>query len=159
MKYPKMIILLGLLLCVISACHSRKHDLSFESIAQGDFINYREEKSAVFVIVNDDGIDALVPNMLAEDPALIHQLRQLDYDQFFAILVLQGRKGQGGYSVAVQQVYRQGDQVNVEVEFTEPAPNTRRTQAFTSPYHFIAVSKQGEWGRQVRESKSSLPNQ
>lgn len=150
MKHPKMIIvLLGLLLFVISACHTREHDLSFESIAQGDFINYREEQSAVFVIANNDGIDALVPNVLAEDPALINQLRQLDYNRFFAILVLQGLKGQGGYSVAVQRVYQQGDQINVEVEFTEPAPSTRRIQAFTSPYHLVVVSKQGEWGRQM----------
>lgn len=150
--------LLGLLVMIfiITTCNSQEGELSFETIAKskgfGDFglTIYREEEPALLIIANDYEVDTLVPNVLAEDPALVDQLRQLDYNRFFAILVLQGLKRQGGYSITVQRVVRQGDQVNVHAEFTEPEPGTRRIQAFTSPYHLIAVSKQGEWGQQFR---------
>lgn len=153
MKWPRIAVnLLGgvMLLFAIVACKSQIGELSFETIAQSDIINYREEKPALFVITNDDEIDTLVPNVLAEDPALVDQLRQLDYDRFFAILVLQGLKSTGGFSVTVQRISRQNNQVTVQVQFIEPGPGTRITAAFTSPYHLIAVSKQGEWRRQIR---------
>lgn len=150
MKYPKIAILLGLLLFAITACQPRDRELSFKSIAQRDIINYREESPALFVIANDDEVDTLVPNVLAEDPALVDQLRQLDYDRFFAILVLQGLKSTGGFSVTVQRISRQDNQITVWVQFVEPTPGTRRIAAFTSPYHLVAVSKQGEWGQQIR---------
>lgn len=149
MKYPKTTILLGLLLFVITACQPQERDLPFETIAQRDIINYREESPALLVITDDDAIDALVPNVLAEDPALADELGRLDYDRFFAILVLQGLKSTGGFSVTVQRISRQDNQVTVWVQFVEPALGTRRIAAFTSPYHLVAVSKQGEWGQQT----------
>lgn len=151
-------ILLGLLVMVfvITTCSSQEGELPLETIAKsegfGDFglTSYRQEEPALLIIASYDEVDTLVPTVLAEDPDLADQLRQLDYDGFFAILVLQGLKPQGGYSVTVQRVVQQDGQVNVYAEFTSPEPGTRRTQAFTSPYHLIAVSKRGEWGRHIR---------
>lgn len=149
MKCLKITLLLGLLLLVTATCQTRGQDLSFETILQRDIINYEEEKPELFVIAKNDEVDALVPTVLAEDPTLTDELRKLDYSRFFAILVLQGLKGQGGHSVTVQRIVRQNDQVNVYAEFTNPEPGTRRIQAFTSPYHLITVSKQSEWGQQM----------
>lgn len=150
--------ILGLLVLVftIAACKSQEGGLPFKTIAKsegfGDFglTTYREEEPALLIIANDDEVDTLVPNVLAEDPALVDQLRQLDYDRFFAILVLQGLKSTGGFSVTVQRISRQDNQITVWVQFVEPTPGTRRIAAFTSPYHLVAVSKQGEWGQQIR---------
>lgn len=150
--------LLGLLVMIfiITTCKSQERELSFETIAKskgfGDFglTIYREEEPALLIIANDHEVDTLVPNVLAEDTALVDQLRQLDYDRFFAILVLQGLKSTGGFSVTVQRTSRQDNQITVWVQFVEPAPGTRRIAAFTSPYHLIAVSKQGKWGQQFR---------
>jgi hypothetical protein len=150
MKCSKITILLGLLLLVTTACQSRGQNLPFETIAQRDIINYREESPALFVIANDDEVDTLVPNVLAEDPALVDQLHQLDYERFFAILVLHGYVGSTGVSVTVQQITRQDNEVAVQARFVQPAPGTRTMPAFTSPYHLVAVSKQGEWGQQTR---------
>ena len=97
-------ILLGLLMLAATACQPQERELPFESLAQRDRINYREESPALLVITNDDEIDALVPSVLAEDPALADELRQLDYDRVFAILVLQGLKNTGGFSVTVQRI-------------------------------------------------------
>jgi len=149
MKCSKITILLGLLLLVTTTCQSRGQNLPFESIAQRDTINYREESPALFVITSNDEIDALVSTVLAEDPALADQLRQLDYDRFFAILILQGQKGGTGYAVTVSQIVREEEQATIEAEFVEPSPDAFIKPAFTSPYHLVAVSKQGEWGQQI----------
>lgn len=139
-----------MLLFAIVACNSQIGELSFETIAQSDIINYREENPALFVITNEDEIETLVPNVLAEDPVLVDRLRRLDYDRFFAILVLQGLKSTGGFGVTVQRISRENNEVTVQVQFIEPGPGTRITGAFTSPYHLVVVSKQGEWGQQIR---------
>lgn len=139
-----------MLLFAAVACKSQTEELPFETLAQRDFINYREENPALFVITNDDEIDTLVPNVLAEDPALVDQLRQLDYDRFFAILVLQGQKRSTGYAVSIKRIVRQGNQVTIDAEFVEPLPGTRRNPAFTSPYHLVAVSKEGQWGQEIK---------
>lgn len=153
MRCPKSIVLLGLLLFVITACQPQEGKLPFETIAQGDGFytgrGYGGEEPNLLIITGLNEVDS--PGLDVEfPPELADQLRQLDYDRFFAILVLQGLKHQGGYSITVQRVVRQDDRVNVHAEFTKPEPGTRRIQAFTSPYHLIAVSKQGEWGQQFR---------
>lgn len=150
-------ILLGLLVMmnIMTTCKSQEGELPFETIAKSNgpdnlgLTTYREEDPALLIIANDDEVDALVPTVLAEDPVLADQLRQLDYDRFFAILVLQGLKHQGGYSITVQRVVRQDDQINVHADFISPEPGTFRYQAFTSPYHLVQVSKEGQWGQEV----------
>lgn len=138
-----------MLLSAVVACKSQIEELPFETITQRDFINYREENPALFVITNDDEIETLASNVLAEDLALADQLRQLDYDRFFAILVLQGQKRSTGYAVSIKRIIRQGNQVTIDAEFVEPSPSTFRKPAFTSPYHLVAVSKEGQWGQEV----------
>lgn len=153
MRWPRIAVnLLGgvMLLFAAVACKSQTEELQFETLAQRDFINYREENPALFVITNDDEIETLTSNVLAEDPALADQLRQLDYDRFFAILVLQGQKRSTGYAVSIKRIVRQGNQVTIEAEFVEPLPGTRRNPAFTSPYHLVAVSKEGQWGQEIK---------
>lgn len=139
-----------MLLFAVVACKSQLEELPFETLAQRDFINYREENPALLVITNDDEIKTLVPNVLVEDPALADQLRQLDYDRSFAILVLQGQKRSTGYAVTVKQIVRQGNQVTIDADFVEPLPSTFRKPAFTSPYHLVAVSKEGQWGQEIK---------
>ena len=153
MKWTKIAVNLpglAILLFIAVACKPQMEELSFETIAQKDIINYREESPALFVIANNDEIDALVPNVLAEDPLLVDQLRQLDYDHFFAILVLQGQKGSTGYAVTVKQIVRQGSQVMIKAEFVEPSPGAFIKPAFTSPYHLVVVSQARQWGQEVK---------
>jgi len=154
-KMDRWLCSLLVLFLIITACQQQERVLSFETIAKSDasdigLIAYKEERPALLVIAKTEEIDDLIQNMLAGHSALADQLRQLDYDRLFAILVLQGLKGQGGHSVTVQEVSRQGSQVIVRADFVSPALGTRRIQAFTSPYHLVAVSKEGDWEQQVR---------
>ncbi len=153
MKHSKIAMLLGLLLLAITACQPQEEKLPFETIAQGDGFftgrSYGGEEPNLLIITEPNEVDS--PGLDVEFPSeLANQLRHLDYDRFLAVLVLQGLKHQGGYSVTVQQIVRRDDRVNVYVEFTSPEPGTRRIQAFTSPYHLVVVSKEGKWGRQIK---------
>lgn len=124
-----------------------------ETIAQGDGFytgqGYGREEPNLLVIAESDEVDK--PGLDVQFPLEIaDQLRQLDYDRFFAVLVLHGHIGSTGVSVTVQQIMRQDKKVTVLTEFVRPAQGTRMMPAFTSPYHLVAVSKQGEWEQQIR---------
>ncbi len=155
MKYAKITrnlpgLLVILLLFTITACKPQEGELPFKAIAQDDGgLDYVKEEPNLLIIAESEKV--ATPELDIQFPSeLADELRTLDYDRFFAILVLQGLKHQGGYSVTVQQINRQDAQVNVQAEFVSPAPGTRRTQAFTSPYHLVAISKKGAWGQQIR---------
>ncbi len=143
-------LLLGLLVLWFILSQLQGQELAFETIAQRDVINYREEKPALLVIVKATEVDDLSKNIFAEDRELAVQLHTLDYDRSFAVLVLQGQKRIGGYSVIVQQIRRQGNQVTVKAQLVEPGLGSRIFGAFTSPYHLVAVFKQGAWGQPIR---------
>ncbi len=153
MRHPKIKILLGLLLFVITACQPQEGKLPFETIAQGDGFytgrSYGGEGPNLLIITELNEVDS--PGLDVEfPPELADQLRHLDYNRFFAVLVLQGLKSTGGFSVTVQRISRENNQVTVQIQFIEPGPGAWITGAFTSPYHLIAVSKRGEWRQQIR---------
>jgi hypothetical protein len=142
---------IGLLL---ASCSPGGQDLGFETIAKsdgGDNLGtaYREEKPALLVIARPEEIGDPAQTVLAEDYRMGGWLRTLDYGRVFAILVLHGYVGSSGYSVTVKEVARQGDQVSVWADFAKPAPDEGRRPAYTSPYHLIAVSREGSWGKDI----------
>ncbi len=147
--------LLGLagLWLILTARQPQTQELPFETISQGIGFptgrSYSGEDPNLLVITAPEAVDA--PGLEIQfTPELAEQLRTLDYDRYFAILVLQGHKNIIGYQVTIQQVIRQGNQINIQVEFVEPAPETLILPAFSSPYHLIAVSKTGTWGEQFQ---------
>lgn len=124
--------------------------LAFETISQNDFSDYTGETPALFIIAGKEDVNALVDTILAEDSRVIEQLHQLDYDHVFAIMVLQGRKGQGGFKVTVQQIRREDSQVNVQAELATPSPGSLNPQVFTSPYHLVVIRKEENWGQSIQ---------
>lgn len=152
MNNLRITFLVGLLLLTITACQPGEQQLLFETVAQGDGFytgqGYGAAEPSLLIIADPDevdkpGLDVKFPTELADE------LRQLDYERVFTVLVLQGLQRAGGYSVTVQQVIRRNGQVTVYADFNNPAPETFRHQAFTSPYHLVTVSKEGEWGQQI----------
>jgi hypothetical protein len=140
------------LLILIGCKGPEPQDLPFETIARGDGFytgqGYGREEPNILVIAGPDEVDK--PGLDVQFPSeVVHQLRQLDYNRFFAVLVLHGYVGSTGVSVTVQQITRQDKEVTIQANFVRPGPGTRSMPAFTSPYHLVAVSKRGEWGQQI----------
>ena len=76
----------------------------------------------------------------------------LDYQHKFAIVVLRGLLGVTSvrYTIDILQVTRYGKQVVLKTHFGEPGPDEGALMALSSPYHAIAVSKEGAWGTDIR---------
>jgi hypothetical protein len=132
--------------------------LPFTTVAKGEHFSAspRPEKSVLVIITSEQEIDSQLLQVtgVAPQPGSIaqpfEQVRQIDFDRFFTILVLQGKQASGGYEVTVQQITRRGNQVQVQAEFVSPAPGQIVTAEITDPYHLIAVEKSGSWKQEVR---------
>lgn len=57
------------------------------------------------------------------------------------IVAYGGVKNTGGYSVTIQRIERYTDRMVVTVAQTAPRPDDTVTQAFTQPYHIVALRK------------------
>jgi len=68
-------------------------------------------------------------------------LPPLDFNKQVAIGVFLGLKTTGGYHVAIQQVRRAGDSLEVVVKKTAPQPGQMVTMALTQPYSVVVVPK------------------
>lgn len=131
--------------------------LTFRSLAQDSILRSdpKDETSVIRIIASSQEIDQLIhefgdPPPLQLAPQLVEQLRQLDYMRYFAVLVTQGQKESLGFKVTVQQITRQDDQVTVQAEFVGPKPGEGQPAVVFDPYHLVAVSKDGSWGRQMQ---------
>lgn len=60
------------------------------------------------------------------------------------ILVTRGMKPTGGYSVDVESITRDGDEIVVTVKYTDPDPDSMVTQAITHPYTLISMEETGQ---------------
>ena len=57
-----------------------------------------------------------------------------------AVAAFQGEQSSGGYSIHVERIERNGDQLIVHAKFGEPAPGSMNTMALTSPVHVVSIA-------------------
>jgi hypothetical protein len=152
-----VIFLAPLLIINITACERQEQALPFETIAKGDGPGltkfYEQSRPGLLIISNTEDVNALAkpPDDLSGtglEPQ-VQQLRALDYDRYFAILVLHGLRGSTRFSVTVQKVTRRSNQITVWADFQGPASGESVGDAFTSPYHLVAIPKETTWPRHV----------
>jgi hypothetical protein len=142
-----------LLLVIVTACKPKIDKLPFETMSQADGFDtgrsYGGEEPALLVIATRDEIEK--PDLdIQFSSELTDQLLNIDYNHFFAVMVFHGRIGSTKVSITVEQVTRQGKEVTINANIVRPAPGTRSNPAFTSPYHLIAISKEGKWSQDVK---------
>ena len=110
----RQLILLLLTLLTLNSCGSQT--LSFKSLVQDLQLRdlpFQTRQPGLIIFTNAQEIDNLLPQLIPTPitgSPLVDELHHLDYDHFFAVLVLQGQSG-GDSSVTVQQVTRQDDRV------------------------------------------------
>ena len=123
--------------------------LSFETIENNQAVNYHEFKPALIVITKVEDVDNL-HNKLQGAFHGEDRLRRLDYNHFFALLVLHGLVGSSGYNITVHSISRQDERVNVRAEFVRPKPNTLLLQGDASPFHLVVIPKADLAGHTIR---------
>jgi len=108
----RLLVLLLLTLLTLNSCGSQT--LAFKSLVQDLQLRdlpFQIRQPGLIIFTNTQEIDNLLPQLIPTPitgSPLVDELRQLDYNHFFAVLVLQGQSG-GNSSVAVQQITRQDD--------------------------------------------------
>jgi hypothetical protein len=57
-----------------------------------------------------------------------------------AVAAFQGEQISGGFSIQIERIERDDDQLVVHAKFTEPAPGSMNTMALTSPVHVVSIA-------------------
>jgi hypothetical protein len=156
--WPKRLVFLVVFgLAALTTCRPEGTELAFQTIAErhgvgaSDGRSYLGEDPDLLIITVPEEIDT--PGMdIQFGSELAEQLRAVDYTNSFVIIVLRGLLGARSpkYTVDILQVTRSGDRVVLQTHFGAPGPEEGGYPAFSSPYHAIAVSKEGAWKQDIR---------
>jgi hypothetical protein len=138
--------------------------LPFRTISQGEklFDGRVSDQPSLRILTAAEQVDLAIPQDDRVPGSRTHviadQVRRIDYERFFVIIVLQGVQSSGGYKVTIQQVQRHGDQVRVQAQFVSPSPGQGVTEGDTDPYHIVQVAKDGVWGGPIRFTLTDTDN-
>ncbi len=95
-----------------------------------------------FEIVTDQaGWDAFLAGMYPPYSSQAPSLPAPDLGSEIVIAAFQGVKPTGGYSIEVASIEEEEGTVNVYLNVVEPQPSDMVSQAFTSPYDIVKVSR------------------
>jgi len=135
-----------------AACQPKPGEtaLPFETIAQEEWGKANkpyEPREPGMVIISRAGEIINLDGMVSDES--VRQLQTLDYGQYFAITVFQGRKGSTGYDIQVNRIGRSENIVNVYAQLDNPPPDIEAGAMETSPYHLVKVQKTGSWGQEI----------
>lgn len=126
--------------------------IPFEILMSGEINSglVSEGTAALVVIPQFDDVEIVAKGRLLDDLAVVERLRQINYNDHFAILVVYGQYPVGGYQVGIQQINWQNGQILVKAMAIvhTPLPEIMVLPALASPYHLISVEKKG-----VRDSQ------
>jgi len=98
------------------------------------------------LIASVDDIEKVRGLVRADD---LTQLRELDFQRYFAVAIFRGWQGSGGYATIIERMVRCGDQYVVYVQFWEPGPHYVVIEAITHPYHLVKVHRGAHVGQEI----------
>jgi hypothetical protein len=156
LTYPAWVVL-GLLILfalVVYIFFGSGQKIPFVSLAQGITLreyDFQTKRPALWIVTSQQDVEQLIPDLgkhVQPDIApAVQTLQQLDYNQFFAIIVLQGQSGVDK-PITIHRVIRTGDLVKIHAEFIVPQ-GIGSLGVITDPYHIIAISKDDTWKREI----------
>ena len=120
-------------------------ELPFETIAQGDGSRYETREPAMIVVSSPEEIAKVSDLFWLNPPGIRERLQALDYRTHVALVVFQGVKNTGGYSVRIERIARRGNEVVCYALSLSPKPDEVRTMGVTSPFQLVQVAKRGNW--------------
>lgn len=151
------VLMLALLLAVLlptalscGAEESEGREIPFTRMEKGYSNYYAYEETGAqstpsfFRIVTDQaGWEAFLAKMYPPYSSLAPSLPAPDFGSDIVIAAFQGVKPTGGYSIEVTSIKEEEGVVKVYLNVVEPRPSDVVTQAFTSPYDIVKVSRAG----------------
>jgi hypothetical protein len=132
----------------LTACKPKVIELPFETIERLDQSGtgemWKPIEPGLMVIATAEDL-AEIDGLFTKDAQA--QLREMDYETYFAVAAFLGHRGSVSAGIWIEQVVRRGDEIAIYVG--------QQTKSFTqsietSPYHLVKVRKEGRWGRTIR---------
>ena len=145
-EYLFQLIVDGSVIATQSSIHSpNETTLNFESIEQDVYRSgYDEGNPGIMVIKSRKDI----PNWKGGSDEAIKKLQELDFENYFALIIFQGQKPNGGYEVEVKDVTKAGTTISIYAQFRVPKADEASTATITSPFHLIQVHKTWDWDQE-----------
>lgn len=135
--------LLFLVVALLGACTPQEEELSFETIEQADYSpKYENKESGLVIIASADEANQLNGWISLE---ALEQLREMDYEKFFAVVAFLGWQPTGHEGIRIERIVRQGDAISIYALVGMPTGETR----VSSPYHLVKIQKTGWWGTSI----------
>jgi hypothetical protein len=78
--------------------------------------------------------------MIASDPELKGKVESDAIKTANFLILSAGEKPTGGYSIGIESVIEEADQIIVKVKETAPEPGAMVTTAFTAPYSVVRIN-------------------
>ncbi|MCP1728011.1 hypothetical protein J2T60_002011 [Natronospira proteinivora] len=103
-----------------------------EELARGS--QSRESAERMMVVRDADTFERIwdLSDQRGERPAV-------DFDQSMVVAIFMGERRTGGYSVQVDEVRQDGDDIMVQVIMEEPGEGCMTTQAITRPFQLVLL--------------------
>lgn len=113
--------------------------LSTTTVAKGNYYPYQdiEDVKEYIVIANEIHWNNIKTKIQTSD--LLED--NIDFTTYTVIAVIDEVQNTGGYSVNIESVVEQENEIVVGTNFTFPSDTGGVTQALSRPFHFIKVNK------------------
>lgn len=135
--------LLLLVVVLLGACTPQEEELPFETIEQADYSPKYENKEPGLVIVTSADEANQLNGWIGSEA--LEQLRELEYERFFAVVAFLGWQPTGHEGIRIKRIVRQGDAISTYALVGMPTGETR----VSSPYHLVKIQKIGQWGTSI----------
>jgi hypothetical protein len=127
----KKILLIGIL-SVLMLNSIRSQSINFEIIG---FTNNGNDVKDIEIITNDGDFTRKWKSEVDKRKAIL----SIDFEKECVVVISRGQCGSGGYGIGVDSIYRDRHDLIVEITYSDPGENCRRTMGLTRPTLLIRV--------------------
>lgn len=128
------ILLLGLL--AASFCKTAEEPVKFRTISEGSYSAKTPAAAESYLAADATALDQLWTRLIGRG-----QKPEVDFATEVAVILMAGEQRTGGYSIEPKGATVDGDTLVVDAAVKGPEPGMMVTQALTSPWEIIAVSR------------------
>lgn len=147
-------LILGWCLIILTSCQREDEIVPFNTLVtsadRSDIsLQYRENRPTLFIISSRGEGAEYEGELLAPHSEPAAQVRQLDYSENIAVLLVGEYGLTTGHRINIERITRQGDKITINTEIVGPEPETVYVDALVAPYHLISIPKTESWGEMI----------
>jgi len=114
--------------------------IPFSTLAQGNALTTGLEEPTLLVMGDAASVDQI--SSMVDNPAVVDQIKTVDFTKAYIVAVFAGPVESGGYSIDVQTISQQGAGVNLQVQVVAPPADRMVPTVISYPYHIVTVDRQ-----------------